>query len=166
MSEITTFKTDFKLKRLMQKVAKEYGTTVTALLIECFMEQHKNEKLKCKKDFNAVKRKIIMNEELAKRKETNHCLYLIRNTWKTIMKLTIPRLYRMQSPNWKIIKLEIKMANKIYKQFPPYIQKLMKEDMQDLKDLTETKLIEMCSHRVEVMMLEQKKQLEKSKEVF
>ena len=166
MSEKINIRVDYKLKSLMQKVAKEYNTTLTELLQECFLEQHKNVKLQCKKDFNAVKRKIKMNEELAKRKETNHSFYLIRNTWKTIMKLTIPRLYRMQSPNWKLIKHEIKMANKIYKQMPPYVQKLIKEDMADLDRLTEIKLVEMCSHRVEAMMLEQKKQLEKAKDVF
>ena len=145
MSERISFRVDFITKTAIVKQAEKYNVPVSQLLLDCFFSQQKSLKEKYSLQFEIALQEKNFKEKREIRRRDNHRYYLYNNTLRTMVNLTIPRLCRGESPNWKVLDKVIDDANNIFATYSKQDQELLKDDMIYLNELNEEEFIKVCS---------------------
>ena len=160
MSEIITLRANYETKELITKTAKEYGTTTTNLLLECYFEQQKKVKSKYKKELKKLIKKHEFKKAIKGGTELFHYLYQIKNTLNTLMNLLVPGMFLRGQINWNVVKLVQKEHMKVWKTMPLYIRKALKPDHDAIMNLEQEQLERSCSNLLEKKTMQQIKKIE------
>ena len=130
-------------KTLYSKIAKRTGRTLSNYARQC-IENSKDIELTDEEKQQIQNLSKIRNiRQIAQEwKSDNRDLYLVPNTIKRIMDLVSKGYFLTGTINMGIVKAQIKYAQRVYHNQPPWIKEATKEEMIKLIELQQEKILQ------------------------